>query len=92
MSTTFSCFSDDEIDKAWSVLVKQVNGIFCSSILEMEPLFTAPPRFNGDIENLRLYRYGHLSGEPVCTENIKPFLRLLPCKAVTLSSLLKLCC
>uniref|UniRef100_A0AC34F0F6 GPI transamidase component PIG-T n=1 Tax=Panagrolaimus sp. ES5 TaxID=591445 RepID=A0AC34F0F6_9BILA len=86
----FANMSDEEIDKAWSMLVKQVNGIFCSSILEMDPSFTATPNFHGSTNDLKLYRYGHLSGEPVCTENIKPFIRLLPCKVTGFSSLIDL--
>jgi phosphatidylinositol glycan class T len=69
-------------------LVKQVNGIFCSSILEMDPLFTSRPYIYG--VDTKLYRYGHLSGEPLCTENIKPFLRLLPCKTTGLARLIDL--
>jgi phosphatidylinositol glycan class T len=86
----FSNMSETEVDKTWSILVKQVNGIFCSSILEMDPSFTATPMFDGSTNDLKLYRYGHLSGEPLCTENIKPFLRLLPCKVTGFSSLIDL--
>uniref|UniRef100_A0A914XXB5 GPI transamidase component PIG-T n=1 Tax=Panagrolaimus superbus TaxID=310955 RepID=A0A914XXB5_9BILA len=86
----FVNMSEEEVNKAWSLLVKQVNGIFCSSILEMDPSFTATPNFHGSTNDLKLYRYGHLSGEPLCTENIKPFIRLLPCKVTGFSSLIDL--
>ena len=75
-------FRKEEISKSWSLIVKQVNGFFCSSILEVDPLLTSIPTFVQ--ENAENYRYAHLSGEPLCTENIKPFLRLLPCKDVSL--------
>uniref|UniRef100_A0AC34R824 Uncharacterized protein n=1 Tax=Panagrolaimus sp. JU765 TaxID=591449 RepID=A0AC34R824_9BILA len=52
----------------------------------MDPVLTVIPTFvDGNAKN---YRFAHLSGEPLCTENIKPFLRLLPCKTSGLGTLI----
>uniref|UniRef100_A0A7E4VST5 GPI transamidase component PIG-T n=1 Tax=Panagrellus redivivus TaxID=6233 RepID=A0A7E4VST5_PANRE len=90
LKAKFKDIGKTEIDKTWSRLVQQVNGVFCSSILEVDPVFTTVPDGARISTNDSLLRYGHLAGEPLCTENIKPFLRLLPCKEKGFASVIRL--
>lgn len=58
-------------DEVWQTLVNSLSGMFCTSlnyIDETRTIVTA----QGFL--------GSLPGETVCTENLTPFLKLLPCK------------
>ncbi|VDD87955.1 unnamed protein product [Enterobius vermicularis] len=78
----------------WNHFVNSLNGIFCTSLLEMVPLLTATPRHfpfakNGSEDEFTLHhRYGALASETVCTENLTPWKKLLPCKETGLSEIL----
>lgn len=79
--TIFDIIHMFSIDVRWSDLLNQLNGVFCSSILNMDPALTVTPKMlmhNPDL----LWRYGALSSETVCSENLKPWKKLLPCKQV----------
>ncbi|KAK1306429.1 hypothetical protein QJS10_CPA10g01548 [Acorus calamus] len=70
----------DEVDLTWKNLTHALSGLFCASInfLESSTAYSAPqlvPRFN-----LSGIRYGSLPREAVCTENLTPWLKLLPCR------------
>ena len=70
----------DQVDATWQNLTHALSGLFCSSInfLESPTAFTAPKwSFRGSSINLR---YGALPREVVCTENLTPWLKLLPCR------------
>ena len=81
----------------WITLTNALSGLFCASlnfidstrttrpVLSFDPAGDHPaPRFAG----LHLL-HGTLPREVVCTENLTPFLKLLPCKGkVGISSLL----
>ncbi|CAA7396222.1 unnamed protein product [Spirodela intermedia] len=70
----------DQIDATWKNLTHALSGLFCSSInfLESTTAFCAPRwSFKGHSINLR---YGALPREAVCTENLTPWLKLLPCR------------
>uniref|UniRef100_A0A1I7Y5F1 GPI transamidase component PIG-T n=1 Tax=Steinernema glaseri TaxID=37863 RepID=A0A1I7Y5F1_9BILA len=86
--------SKEVIDKRWASLVNSLNGIFCTSLMELVPSLTSSPhRFRNDVVeehggNIKNLRYGALGGETVCTENLTPWKRLLPCKQSGISKLL----
>ncbi|XP_011621697.1 GPI transamidase component GPI16 [Amborella trichopoda] len=79
----------DEIDSTWSNLTHALSGLFCSSINFMESstaysspswsFLSAPAKFEDLTYSSRL-RYGALPREAVCTENLTPWLKLLPCR------------
>ncbi|VDN33957.1 unnamed protein product [Gongylonema pulchrum] len=78
------------VDERWTNFVNSMNGIFCTSLLDMLPNFVSTPRLSFsptgylNPHNPHQIRYGALSGETVCTENFTPWRKLLPCKQVTL--------
>lgn len=69
-----------EIDATWKNLTHTLSGLFCASInfLESSTTFSAPRwGFKSNEGNLR---YGALPREAVCTENLTPWLKLIPCR------------
>ena len=81
----------------WLTLTNALSGLFCASLNFIDETRTTRPvmsfRPEGDhdqktLENLQLL-HGVLPREIVCTENLTPFLKLLPCKGKAgISSLL----
>ncbi|XP_078434718.1 GPI transamidase component Gpi16 subunit family protein isoform X2 [Wolffia australiana] len=72
--------STDQIDPTWRNLTHALSGLFCSSInfLASTTAFAAPKwSFRGNSINSR---YAALPREAVCTENLTPWLKLLPCR------------
>jgi GPI-anchor transamidase subunit T len=78
-------------------LTNALSGLFCASLNFIDSTRTIRPvtsfqpsgdHSNASLPNLHLL-HGTLPREPVCTENLTPFLKLLPCKGkVGISSLL----
>ncbi|KAI9673016.1 MAG: Subunit of the glycosylphosphatidylinositol transamidase complex-like protein [Caeruleum heppii] len=89
--------SDDEADAHWLTLTNALSGLFCASLNFIDSTRTVRPvrsfepwgqHPSSSLPNLHLL-HGTLPKEPVCTENLTPFLKLLPCKGkVGISSLL----
>ncbi|KAL8191880.1 hypothetical protein R6Q57_028611 [Mikania cordata] len=70
----------DQVDASWKNLTHTLSGLFCASInfLESSTTYSAPDwSFRSLSGNLR---YGLLPREAVCTENLTPWLKLLPCR------------
>nr|GEW23005.1 GPI transamidase component PIG-T [Tanacetum cinerariifolium] len=70
----------DQVDASWKNLTHTLSGLFCASInfLESSTTYAAPDwSFRPVSGNLR---YGSLPREAVCTENLTPWLKLLPCR------------
>ncbi|EAW06644.1 GPI-anchor transamidase subunit GPI16 [Aspergillus clavatus NRRL 1] len=70
----------------WISLTQSLSGLFCASLNFIDSTRTTRPVVsfepNGDhitSDELHLL-HGTLPGEVVCTENLTPFLKLLPCK------------
>lgn len=85
----------DEAQSNWSKLVNSLSGLFCASLNFIDSAQTAFPQksfslLGSDISNRKLHILrGSLPREPVCTENLTPFIKLLPCKGKAgISSLL----
>ncbi|KAM7527415.1 hypothetical protein LguiB_030825 [Lonicera macranthoides] len=70
----------DQVDASWKNLTHTLSGLFCASVnfLESSTTYSAPDwgfrPFSGNL------RYGTLPREAVCTENLTPWLKLLPCR------------
>lgn len=69
-----------QIDASWRNLTHALSGLFCASVnfLESSTTYSSPAwgfrPFSGSL------RYGTLPREAVCTENLTPWLKLLPCR------------
>lgn len=68
-----------EVDHSWKNLTHALSGLFCASLnfLESSTTYSAPSWGFRTSANLR---YGTLPREAVCTENLTPWLKLLPCR------------
>lgn len=76
--------------KRWIKLVNGLSGLFCASLNFIDSTNTITPvrAFNATDENVFLFRAA-LPSEPVCTENLTPFVKFLPTRGKSgLSSLL----
>lgn len=69
-----------EVDASWKNLTHTLSGLFCASInfLESSTAYTTPEW--GSQQSSGKLRYGALPREAVCTENLTPWLKLLPCR------------
>ncbi|KAI1932623.1 Subunit of the glycosylphosphatidylinositol transamidase complex-like protein [Ophidiomyces ophidiicola] len=80
----------------WLTLTQSLSGLFCASLNFVDstrttkPHLTFQPRGTHSTPKQRLHLlHGTLPGEVICTENLTPFLKLLPCKGKAgISSLL----
>lgn len=79
---------DHRADRKWSTLTNALSGLFCASLNFIDGTRTTRPvmsfqpeghHSSATAENLHLL-HGTLPREVVCTENLTPFLKLLPCK------------
>src|SRR6266536_4601331 len=75
-------------DGRWLTLTNALSGLFCASLNFIDSTRTTRPvmsfqpsgdHSNSTLSNLHLL-HGTLPREGVCTENLTPFLKLLPCK------------
>ncbi|KAG7193147.1 Subunit of the glycosylphosphatidylinositol transamidase complex-like protein [Scheffersomyces spartinae] len=88
-----------EAQRNWFRLSKALSGFFCASLNFIEPAITTYPQYKAnDITSLHyIQKPGNklyilraaLPSEPICTENLTPFLKLLPTRGKAgISSLL----
>lgn len=74
------------VDERWSGLRNALSGIFCASLGSLDSRRTTSPAVAfpllGSTPPLAQHelRHASLPSENVCTENLTPFLKLLPCK------------
>ncbi|KAK3332792.1 GPI transamidase component PIG-T [Cercophora scortea] len=80
--------TDEAADHQWLTLTNALSGLFCASLNFIDGTRTTRPVMsfqpegdhpNATDTNTHLL-YGVLPHEVVCTENLTPFLKLLPCK------------
>ncbi|KAF9586987.1 hypothetical protein IFM89_039859 [Coptis chinensis] len=71
----------NEVDETWRNLTHTLSGLFCASInfLDSTTAYSAPLWGFQQYYSSGL-RYGALPREAVCTENLTPWLKLLPCR------------
>lgn len=84
-----------EAQSNWSKLVNSLSGLFCASLNFIDSAQTVFPKksfamMGANLSDKKLHMLrGSLPREPVCTENLTPFIKLLPCKGKAgISSLL----
>jgi phosphatidylinositol glycan class T len=75
----------NSIDKSWTGLTNALSGLFCASLNFMTEEITSSPQFAFKPTDKRLInqsqlRYATIPREIVCTENLTPWLKLLPCQ------------
>ena len=88
-------------DIRWKGLRNALGGLFCASVGSLDEQHTTSPAFSfqplGFLPDFAAHnqtssyalRHASLPSEHVCTENLTPFLKLLPCKSYSgLASLL----
>ncbi|GER32898.1 GPI transamidase component Gpi16 subunit family protein [Striga asiatica] len=70
----------DQVDISWKNLTHALSGLFCASInfLDHSTSYSSPQWSFRPISGK--LRYGTLPREAVCTENLTPWLKLLPCR------------
>lgn len=80
--TWFQPGSNPNIEQQWKGLVNALSGLFCASLNFLDTT-TEFSYAAGVVSESRsdLFRYGTLSHETVCTENLTPFKQLLPSRA-----------
>ncbi|EIN14492.1 GPI transamidase component GPI16, partial [Punctularia strigosozonata HHB-11173 SS5] len=77
---------DEGVDARWTGLRNGLAGLFCASLTSMDdkrttvpysafPLLGSLPSLDTSVQ----LRHASLPSENVCTENLTPFLKLLPC-------------
>jgi phosphatidylinositol glycan class T len=76
------------VDARWKELQAALAGLFCASLSQMSPEFTSDP--SSLLRPRRQpvdagappssFRYATLPRESVCTENLAPFVKMLPCR------------
>ncbi|KAK2744349.1 Subunit of the glycosylphosphatidylinositol transamidase complex-like protein [Onygenales sp. PD_40] len=77
--------TDEAAYSKWTTLTQSLSGLFCASLNFIDstrttrPVVTFEPVGNHSSRPLH-FLHGTLPGEVVCTENLTPFLKLLPCK------------
>ncbi|XP_008273954.1 GPI transamidase component PIG-T [Stegastes partitus] len=85
-----------DVDATWKELTNVLSGIFCASLNfidstnTVQPSASFKPLGTGNVTDHRFLRYATLPREIVCTENLTPWKKLLPCGSKTgLAVLLK---
>ncbi|VDL81140.1 unnamed protein product [Nippostrongylus brasiliensis] len=86
------------VDSKWRTLITSLNGLLCTSLTSVVPQLSSSPKMSfkrvGHDRRSELHlRYGTMGKETVCTENLTPWKKFLPCKQhglVTLLNPLKL--
>ncbi|KAJ7227057.1 Gpi16 subunit GPI transamidase component [Mycena pura] len=77
------------VDERWRDLRNALAGLFCASLGSLDELRTTAPALTftpGALPDWPLphaIRHASLPSEHVCTENLTPFLKLLPCKSLS---------
>ncbi|KAJ2707571.1 Subunit of the glycosylphosphatidylinositol transamidase complex-like protein [Coemansia spiralis] len=71
------------VDAQWRGLANALSGVFCASLNFVGSESTISPRltFGADAANGTVLRHGYLARENVCTENLTPWIKQLPCQA-----------
>ncbi len=83
------CFS---VDNTWTELINVLSGMFCASLNFMDSTATVTPKFSFRPQGVatdwyttrsaKLLKYAALPRENVCTENLTPWKKLLPCSSM----------
>ncbi|CAG8462227.1 12559_t:CDS:10 [Ambispora leptoticha] len=83
-------WKNENLDDNWKSLTNALSGLFCASLNFIDETKTVQPQLSfrpeGPYNDTELYdsaelRTGSLPHENVCTENLTPWIKLLPCKS-----------
>lgn len=82
-----STLSEEKIDEQWKLLCGTLSGLFCASLNFINEANTIKPKYSfrpqyadgRPLYNESSIRYSTLPREIVCTENLTPWKKLLPC-------------
>lgn len=76
----------EDVDRNWKQLAASLSGLLCASFNFIEPVNSIAPEFSfrprgvvNEPVNSTFLRYSSLPREIVCTENLTPWKKLLPC-------------
>lgn len=83
--------TDAQVDQQWKRLVDTLSGVLCASLSFIDQSNTVRPKFSfrpqyadppadGAPPRNRFVRYATLPREVVCTENLTPWKKLMPCR------------
>lgn len=81
--------TDERVDHQWKRLVDTLSGVLCASLSfidesnTLRPKFSFRPQFSDAgyaADTNRYVRYATLPREVVCTENLTPWKKLMPCR------------
>ncbi|KAJ7052573.1 GPI transamidase component PIG-T [Mycena amicta] len=81
--------ADATVDERWRGLRNALSGLFCASLGSLDasrttsPALAFAPGALPDWPFPHAIRHASLPSEHVCTENLTPFLKLLPCKSLS---------
>lgn len=86
-SKEYAIETSNSVDERWQGLRNALAGLFCASLGSLDgqrttsPTLAFPPE--GALQNRTRssLRHASLASENICTENLTPFLKLLPCKS-----------
>jgi GPI-anchor transamidase subunit T len=96
LTLSINVASWSSVDQRWQGLRNALAGLFCASLGSLDEQRTTSPILTFKPEGVlpnwispHQLRHASLPSEHVCTENLTPFLKLLPCKSQSgLASLL----
>ncbi|ORZ39345.1 GPI transamidase component PIG-T [Catenaria anguillulae PL171] len=80
-----STYVASRLDTRWLALTNALSGLFCGSLNFLDQTMTTTPKYAwADLHVSRpnvstTLRHGALAREAVCTENLTPWAKLLPC-------------
>lgn len=79
------------VDQEWKGLTNALSGLLCASLNTVNPANSISPKFTfhprgvyKQTPNITHFRYSSLPREIVCTENLTPLKKLLPCNSKVL--------
>ncbi|ORY77422.1 GPI transamidase component PIG-T, partial [Protomyces lactucae-debilis] len=78
-STGMEVIATLQDEQQWKPLVNALSGLFCASLNYMDETRSTRPKLAFQ-DPAGIVMHGLLPSETVCTENLTPFLKLLPCK------------
>lgn len=79
-----SNLNSTDVDHQWKELCYSLSGLLCASLNFIDSVQTVSPEFvfpptHSVLKNMSTIRYATLPREIVCTENLTPWRKLLPC-------------
>ena len=89
---SFDVKTDQEAERMWRSLKNDLGGLYCASLARIEDTHTVREmetgrrfRFGDVLPGTRSMRrfYGVLPQEALCTENLTPWLNMLPCRGLS---------